>query len=467
MYNGDMSFPKRIIAVIIILSAFIFSAIIITGYGAIRDAEAALRSQDYRGATEAYLRAARILFWRNDLQEKIGLAASKQPDYSTAIYYLERAKLSEQGWLALAYCYIQIGDLTSAQKTFEDGAARYQSSAFYEGLAFTYRSQKKWIAERAALENQIHLDFENASAHYRLGVLLTILNSEIALPELMRAASLDPQFDPAVQTLRAALNLSATQPDASQQWITIGRALGLVAEWNLSIAAFEKSIESDSQNAEAWAWLGEAHQHEGQEGRAELDRAVALDSKSATVRALRGLYWTRQQKYSQALAEYLLAAESDPQNPAWRASLGDAYLKTGDLISALAAYQRATELAPNESEYWRLLAVFCADNGARVEDVGLPAAQKAAQIAPNDPLALDALGYLYYSTSRYANAEKFLADVVKRFPQNNSAHLHLALTYLAQGNRASAFRELIYVRDSGGAESLLAKQLIEKYFPSP
>ncbi len=110
----------------------------------------------------------------------------------------------------------------------------------------------------------------------------------------MLASSLDPETDPAVQTLRTALNLSATQPDPSQQLVTIGRTLGLVQEWDLSIAAFEKAIELNAENAEAWAWLGEAKQQIGQDGRVELDQAVTLDPTSVTVRALRGLYWNRQ-----------------------------------------------------------------------------------------------------------------------------------------------------------------------------
>jgi tetratricopeptide (TPR) repeat protein len=473
MYNGDMSSSKRLISAIITLLALFFVFIFITGYSALHDAETALQSQDYQAAVKAYARAARILFWRDDLWEKAAFAASKQQDFSTAIYYFERAELSQQGRLALSYSYYQVGDLESARKSFETGAALYQTPEFYEGLAFVYRSQKKWDEERGALENQIQLDAENARAHYRLGVLLTVLDAQFALPELMRAASLDPQFDPAAQTLRAALNLSAAQPGASQQMVTLGRALGLVEEWELAIIVFEKSLKLDSKNSEAWAWLGEAKQHgsalsalKGGNGRAELDRALELSRTSPIVRALRGVYWNRQKKYPQALAEYLLAAEYDPQNPAWQASIGDVYFKLGDLVSALAAYQRATELAPDESEYWRLLAVFCAENGVDVESVGLPAAQKAAQIAPDDPLALDALGWSYFSSSRYANAEKTLLDVTVRFPQYYPAHIHLALTYLAQRNNAAAFKELTYVRDAdpAGEDGLFAARLLEKYF---
>jgi tetratricopeptide (TPR) repeat protein len=249
--------------------------------------------------------------------------------------------------------------------------------------------------------------------------------------------------------------------------LTIGRALGLVQEWDLAIAVFENAVTLNAENAEAWAWLGEAKQHLGQGGSVELDRAVALDHTSVTVRALRGMYWSRQGKYSQMLAEYLLAAEFDPTNPTWQASIADAYFKRGDIISALTAYQHATELAPQDATYWRLLAVFCADNGVRVEDIGLPAAQKAVELAPDDPYALDVLGWSYLSSGRYANAEQTLSDVTARFPNHLPAHIHLAMAFLAQGNRSGALTELNYVRDAdaNGADGAFAVQLLKKYFP--
>ncbi|MDO8753276.1 MAG: tetratricopeptide repeat protein, partial [Anaerolineales bacterium] len=216
-----------------------------------------------------------------------------------------------------------------------------------------------------------------------------------------------------------------------------------------------------------WAWLGEAKQQSGQEGGAELDRALALNPESAIVRALRALHWNRQEKYDQMLAEYLIAARYDPTNPAWQASIGDAHFKLGDLSAALTAYQRATELAPNEPTYWRLLAVFCAENGVQVEDVGLPAAQQAVRLAPDDPFALDALGWSYLYSGRYANAEQTLAALIARFPDHFPAHIHLAMTHLAQGNRPAAYDLLTYVRDAdqSGIYRAIAEQLLEQYFP--
>jgi tetratricopeptide (TPR) repeat protein len=350
---------------------------------------------------------------------------------------------------------------------YQQGLRFYDSASLHAGLAFIYRAQKDWPAERDALQNQLRLDASDPYTHYRLGLLLTFLAPEQALTELNLASSLDPETDPAVQTLIAALNLSVTQPEASEQMLTIGRALGLVQEWDLSLAAFEKAIELDEENAEAWAWLGEAKQQLGQSGSVELDRALTLDHTSVIVRALRGLYWDRLEKYEQMRAEYALAAEFEPTNPAWQASLGDAYFKLGDLALALTSYQKATELAPTETIYWRLLANFCSENGVQVEDVGLPAAQNAAQLAPNDPFALDALGWSYLSSGRYANAEKILLGVIASDPNFFPAYIHLAMTYLAQGNRAAAFNQLTYVRDAdaGGNYAALADEMLKQYFP--
>ncbi len=456
-----------IFAIALLLIFALLAPILITGYMQISKAEAARAANDYGSATESYSRAAELLPWRKDLWEQAGLAASKHENYPKAITLLERApELSEEGWLALGYSYYITGDLESAQAAFEKGIGRYSSASSYAGLALIHRTQKDWLAERVALENQLQLE-QDVYAHYRLGLLLAVLAPEQALPELMRASSQDRQFDPVVQTLRAALKDISTAPNSSRQMVTIGRALGLAQEWDLSLAAFGKAIELNAEDAEAWAWLGEAQQQTGQDGRAALDRAVSLDHTSVTVRALRGLYWNRQGKYEGMLAEYLLAARYEPENPAWQASIGDAYIKLGDLVSALIAYQYATELAPEESTYWRLLAVFCADNGVRVEDVGLPAAQKAAQLAPADPLALDALGFSYFSSGRFASAEQTLMRVIELAPEYFPAHIHLAMNYLAQGNRAAAFNSLTYVRDAdkGGPNGVIAEQLLKQYFP--
>lgn len=463
---------KRITVPLVLLAllAAFLAPIPSMGFVWLNRAEASFDAHDFNSAAQFYAQAARLLPWRNDLWESAGISASLGGNYLQALEYFEHVTtLSEQGWMYLGLSHVSLGDPVSAIAVFNQGLQFYDSSSLYQLLAFVHHAMKDWASERDDLENQIRLEKNGADpyVYYRLGLLLTVLEPEQALTHLMFASSLDPQFDPAVQTLRSALNLSATQPDASQQMVTNGRALGLVKEWDLAIAAFEKAIALDEKNPEAWAWLGEAKQQIGQNGLVELDRAVRLDHTSVVVRGLRALYWSRQEKYPQMRAEYSLAAMYEPENPAWQAGLGDAHLNSGDLVSALAAYRRATELAPNESTYWTLLAVFCAQNNVYLDEVGLPAAQKAVEISPDDPSALDALGWVYLASGRYASAEQTLLDVTERFADYLPAHLHLAITHLAQGNYPAAKEKLVFIQntDPNGPHGEMAGELLKQYFP--
>jgi tetratricopeptide (TPR) repeat protein len=284
------------------------------------------------------------------------------------------------------------------------------------------------------------------------------------MAELASAAALDAEFGPAVETLRAALEMALQSPAGSARYVFIGRGLGLVREWELARAAFESAVEADGENAEAWAWLGEANQQTdpSEAGIEALDRALALDPRLPAVRGLRGLYFQRIGNFRQALAEFRAAAALEPENPAWYVSIGEAYSKNGDLIRALEAYRTATELAPGDPGYWRLLAIFCAQNNVNVRDAGVPAAQQAVVLSPEDPAALDVLGWLLILDARYAEAERMLTRALELDPGNASAHLHLGTLYLQLNERAMAYDHLVQARDLGSQE---AGMVLQQYFP--
>lgn len=439
------------------------------GYWNIRVAQQALRQGEYRHAYESFSRAAKLLPWRADLYEQAGLAAGYNHEYAKAIGFLKQpGELSESGWAMLAAFHFYSNELHEAIQAYQDGLERYpESRDLHAGLAYLYRYQEEWEQELLAVESQSKYDPENPAVLYRLGLLYAIFNPEQATAVLARASDLDPGLDPAFQTLRAALAESSISAEASRQKVVIGRALGLLNEWELAEYVFQQAAEINADNAEAWAWLGEAKQQNGEDGGAELIRALTLNPKSASIHALRGLYWGRQKEYGNMLAEYLQAAQWEPENPAWQASAADAYFRLGNLNEAVLHYQRAAALAPDVATYHRLLAVFCADNGVYLEELALPAALKAVEIAPDDPAALDALGYVYFSTGRFANAEASFARAIELDSRYFPAHLHLAMNYLAQGNRAAAFNELTLVRDAdaSGLYAETARRMLEQYFP--
>jgi tetratricopeptide (TPR) repeat protein len=428
-----------------------------------------------RGAPQlamvSYEHAARLLIWRKDLWEMAGISAFDSGNYDEAIRLFSIAReqnmLSAEAWGLFGTAYWMKSEPDRALQVWQGGVEKYISNVgLYDNLAMGYHVQGDYASEQDALTTRLTLE-DNAQIRYRLGILLTLTDSRSAINQFKAASDLDPQFDPAAQTLTSALDFSSIQPDESTRLVAIGRGLGLVNEWGTALRAFEGAREADQNNPEAWAWLGEAKQQTGADGRAELDHALDLDPQSAIVRGLRGLYWKRQSNYSKALVEYKIAFGLEPENPAWLVAIGETYVQLGDLSSALEQYQSATAVAPGESTYWRLLATFCVQHTIQLEDVGLPAAQKAVELAADDVPALDVLGWTYMSSGRLALAEETLQMALKKEPDFASAHLHLGMTYLAQANPDVARTELERARDINPNDpvSQFAEQLLKQYFP--
>jgi tetratricopeptide (TPR) repeat protein len=451
--------------VLIVILAAITIPFISSGYSEIKAAE---NSPSHLDAATHYQAAALRLPWRADLYELAGHHYYYAEEYSEADASYQKAfngkALSPDGWVAWGDVLYLNGNEQKALVIWEDAAQRkIPSSVLYSRLAVTYEGSGDYPDAVKALQQYTTAQPEDAAAYYRLGLLLTLSDPNEALTKLISASQLDPQFDPAVQTLRTALNLSSVSQMPAEQKVIIGRGLGLVNEWELAHVIFEDAAAIDGNNAEAWAWLGEADQQAGgNEALTHLDRALSLDSNSSIVRGLRGLYFQRVGNHREALIEFQTAANLEPENPVWYISIGEEFSKLGDLIRALEAYQYTTVLEPDNAEYWRLLAGFCAQNTVNVRDVGIPAAQTAVILTPDDPLALDVLGWLLVLDGRHFEAETILMDALSIDPQLALAHFHLALTYLQTDDRASAYGHLVKARDLGSTE---ADILLKVEFP--
>ena len=439
---------------------------IVSGYYELRTASTA---PSHLEAARHYRNAAQRIPWRGDLYELTGHHYYHAKEYSQAsIAYqkaFERGTLSPEGWVAWGDVLYLEGDIERAAEIWEQARQQGNASAqLYSRLAEVYQSKGELSRAVEALQSYVALHPGDPDAHYRLGLLLTLSDANRASSELLNASRLDPEFGPAVETLRGALSQAALLPETSGRFVTVGRGLGLVNEWQLALAAFEAAMEADAENAEARAWLGEAKQQTGVPGAGltELDQALALAPRSPSVRGLRGLYFQRAGNFRQALIEFQTASVLEPDNPAWFVSVGEAHSKTGDLIRALQAYQTATTLAPNDHGYWRLLAIFCAQNNVNVRDVGVPAAQQAVVLAPDDSDSLDVLGWLLILDARYEEASRMLARALELDPGHAAAHFHLGMLYLQTGERLLAHDYLILARDRGSNE---AGMILQQYFP--
>ena len=134
---------------------------------------------------------------------------------------------------------------------------------------------------------------------------------------------------------------------------------------------------------------------------------------------------------------------------------------------ALAAYQRATELAPADATYWRTLATFSGQYSFQVEQVGIPAAQQVLELRPDEAASFDLLGWTYLAANVTRLAEENLLAALRLDPDYAPAHLHLGITYLQMNKLESARAHLLQAQalDPEGAEGRAAAQLLALYFP--
>lgn len=456
----------RAIFVLLLLTLAVLAPVLSSGYFELEQASTA---DSYAEMAEHYASAAWRIPWRVDLHELSGHAYYHAKEYSLAdaAYQkaFERNRLSPEGWVAWGDVNYLNADPERASEIWVQALDQeILSDQLYSRLSQMYEENVDYPKAAAYLQNYVSAHLDDASAHYRLGLLLTLSDPNNALSELISASQLDSQLDPAVQTLRTALNLASLSDSASARSVIIGRGLGLVGEWPLARAAFQEAIKADGKNAEAWAWLGEANQHmellDG--GSEELDQALKLNPNSSIIHGLRGLYFQRVGNFREALTEFQSAARLESDNPAWQVSVGEAHSKLGDLIRALEAYRTATTLAPDDAGYWRLLAIFCAQNNVNIKDIGVPAAQKAVILTEADASSLDILGWLLLLDARHEEAERMLIRALEVDSQNASAHVHLGMVYLQKNDRTSAYDHLIQARQLGNDE---AEVLLNQYFP--
>ena len=419
-------------------------------------------------AALAYKSAAERLPWQLSLWEKAGTSALLGSNLPDAITLLTKAAardaISKNGWVSLGLADQESGDLPSAMKAWRNALPMAEA---YRYLAQGQRISGDFSAAMDSWHASLLQEPQEAAAHYQVGLLEMALAPSKALPDLMRAARLDPKLDASVQNLRGALNAALLSDDRSYQFVISGRALGASGNWDLAAEAFRNAIALRTDYAEAWAWLGEAKQQQGQDGSAEIERALAINPDSAMLQSLYGLYLQRQKQPEKALTAFQKAVTLQPEEPGWQMALGGAYEQNGNLIAALEHYQRAVELAPDEPTAWRALAEFSLRNSVDLAGIGLPAARRLVELVNNDWQADDIAGQILMENADIIGAEALLKKAVELDPTQAAPALHLGLLYLQTGNRVSAYSYLNQAKvfDPDGPYGWQAKRLLEQYFP--
>ena len=461
-------------AILLLLTLLVFAPVVVMGVQNERNARAALAAGDELKAAQQFEMAAQQLFWKPELWNEAGDIYISLEQVETALLAYEHAKTRN----ALDICgWAIIGSYADSPATvWREGTRHYpQNVVLYLNLAWENRVQGdndqeqeyllKALANESAFDCQVFV-VNFADVHYRAGLLLMDDDPARALDELSVAARMDLGYAPVVETLRTSLNLASLEDDPAEQLVVIGRGLGLADEWALAASAFYDATQADPENASAWAWLGEANYQLGEDPLAAFETAASINPNDTSLLSLRSFYYQRHNDLESALIDVAKLAALEPENPHWQVSLGALYAERGDLPTALAAYQRAVELAPDDPVYRQALALFSFKYRYDMAGIGLSAARRAVILAPNDARYIDTLGLVHFGLERDEDARRQFLRALEKDPDYAAAYLHLGMLYIQRGHWEQARTALVNAQTFASDQTVRdeAARLLTEYF---
>jgi tetratricopeptide (TPR) repeat protein len=474
----DLQILSRLLLLLVLIPLLGLSTLPHTASLNLKNAYQAMRNGFTHQASGQLAKAAAQLPGRDDLWESAGRYALQGDDPQNAILYLQyaiRQKPSAARLILLGDAYQKSGDLHAAILAWEGAIqAGGDASQIYSNLWQAQKQVGDYSSAIQSLKALLQTQSGDIKMTFQLALLLATQQPEAALPYLAQTADSNSSFKTEANTLSQAINRALVENDPAYTLLVAGRALATNNYWDLAIQAFHQACTQRPDYAEAWAYLGEALQHQPFEagapqddGLAELQKALVLDPRSLVANTFLGLYWQRHQENGQALQAFQTAASLDPQNPIFQAEIGNTLAQMGNLAEAQSAYQEAISLAPNDPGYQRQMAAFSLKYEYQLHQLALPAARQAVILSPNDAASLDLMGQVLFKLNDLTDSRRFFERALQANNQYAPAHLHLGLLLLYQSEPQRAYQELTLARtlDPNGQTAKQSERLLQTYFP--
>jgi cellulose synthase operon protein C len=254
---------------------------------------------------------------------------------------------------------------------------------------------------------------------------------------------------------------TAEQLDSSNTTILGQYVDFLVARQQLpkAIALIQQFVNNNPNNALGHGMLGHLQFQAKNNGtaRAEFERAIQLDSKQ--VQAYLGLarIYQAENQTDTAIGQYQKALELQPKSAFLMTMIGNLYIDR-DLEIARKYFQRALDVDPNFTVALANMAWVDALEGKDL-DVALGMAQKAKSQMPELVSITDTLAWVMYKKGNYSGAVPLLEEAVKKAPNSAEFHYHLGMTLIAAGqkdkgrNQLQAALEMKELKDADAAQA--------------
>lgn len=174
---------------------------------------------------------------------------------------------------------------------------------------------------------------------------------------------------------------------------------------------------------------------------AQLDKAQGLQPRWLDPYVDGGSICLQTKAYDEAIQRYRVALALSPRCLPAAMGGAEAYLAKGNLESAIVAYERVLQIAPQHVAALNNLAYLCAQTGIRL-DRAVKIADALAKSNPKSAAVQDTIGWIYYRAGRSKDALKHLEKAVGLDPKNGVACYHRGLALAALGRSDEARQDL-------------------------
>lgn len=398
-----------------------------------------------------------------DLHLRAAQGALSADDIDQASVFLSQVPHSEP----LIECLqldaaLQAGMIQAALALLPGRRCPEQSAMFYQE-ADQLIASGDYEGATQLLESLLGALPPTAESSQTLGTLIALYDPEAALSHFRLAVDINLQAASLANDLIGVIESARSEENPAYTLAQVGQALARAGLWPMAATAFENALVQDPEYTEARAYFGLALDRSGQNGLPQLELAVAQAPQAALPQMLLGKHWLIMGEPERAIKAYEQAAALAPDDPMLAIDLGAAYAAAGDFPSAKSAFQYATNLDPDDPALWSLFAQFSLDYEIELNEIGLPAARQAVVLQPRSAAALDRLGYTHLLLGNWTLAERFLVEATQTDRKLASAHYHLGLLRLTDGDlvggRASLF--LAVALDPDGRFGSLAQRSLE------
>ena len=295
-------------------------------------------------------------------------------------------------------------------------------------------------------------------------------NVEIAIGMLKRSVEEDPAYAQAQAALARAYwyKYNATK---EQQWVQQAKAAvdaaknlnSQLPEVQLAIGdfhlrtgsyadaalAFQRVLELDPENVDAYVGLGKAYDFQGESDQAEQSFRHAVQISPACWSCFNslGIFLNGHARYREAIEAWGRVTELTPDNVWGYMNLGAAYFSMGQFEQANEFFRRALKLAPDNDKLYSNLGTVSFFLGRFAEDAAY--CQKAIELRPQDYAYRGDLGDAYRmipaeskkATATYQEAIRLGETQLSVNPNDSDTLSSLAQYYARTGNpkRARAY----------------------------